>query len=196
VTAERRREAEPGEGAPRAEAAPRAAPGGEAAPHGEPGGEAAPHGEPGGEAAPRIEHAGVADLLAVVEDRREFWGDRQLPALHHPLLIYEFGQTAFVVRGEDGRVLAYLFGLLTPRGVGYVHVVAVRRGHRRGGLARALYERFAGAAREHGARSLKAFTRPENATSIAFHRAQGFGVTVTPDYAGPGETRVVFTREL
>jgi ribosomal protein S18 acetylase RimI-like enzyme len=112
------------------------------------------------------------------------------------LLIYEFGDTAFVVRGEEGEVVAYVFGLLTPRGVGYIHLVAVRDGHRREGLARALYERFATAARELGASSLKAFTQAENTRSIAFHRAMGFTVTEVEDYVGPGEMRVVFTREL
>jgi len=153
-------------------------------------GQAPPHG------AREPEHATIADLSAIVEELHEFWGERARAALHHPLLVHEFGDTAFVIRGEDGRVLAYLFGLVTPRGVGYIHLVAVRDGHRREGYARALYERFEAAARALGARSLKAFTQLANTTSIAFHRSLGFTATDTPDYAGPGETRVVFTREL
>jgi GNAT superfamily N-acetyltransferase len=143
----------------------------------------------------RIERATIDDLVAIMDDPRPFWGDRPL-LVHHPMLIHEFGDTAFVVRGEEAEVIAYLFGLLTPRGVGYIHLVAVREGHRRGGLARLLYDRFESAARTHGARSLKSFTQPANTRSIAFHSALGFTVTETPDYVGPGETRIVFTREI
>lgn len=153
-------------------------------------------GRPDDPAATRIERATISDLAAVVATRAEFWGERELPALHHPLLVHEFGETAFVIREDGGEVVAYLFGILTPELVGYVHLVAVRRDHRRAGLARTLYGHFEGAARSRGANSLKAFTRPENETSIAFHRSLGFTVTEVPDYAGPGETRVVFTREL
>jgi hypothetical protein len=35
-----------------------------------------------------------------------------------------------------------------------------------------------------------------NRRSIAFHRAQGFTATETADYAGPGETRTVFRKQL
>jgi GNAT superfamily N-acetyltransferase len=150
------------------------------------------------------ERATIADLAAVAGEPREFWGDRELPALHHPLLVHDFGETALVIRGDAGReegsggdrVIAYLFGLLTPSGVGYIHLVAVREGHRREGLARCLYARFEGVAREHGAHALKAFTQPINTRSIAFHGAQGFSATETPDYAGPGETRTVFWKAL
>jgi GNAT superfamily N-acetyltransferase len=150
----------------------------------------------------RIGTATIQDLAAVAGESREFWGDRELPALHHPLLVRDFGETALVIRGEAGDdrgaggVIAYLFGLLTPAGVGYVHLVAVREGHRRGGLARHLYERFEVLARERGAHALKAFTQPVNTRSIAFHRALGFTATETADYAGPGEMRVVLWKDL
>ena len=152
------------------------------------------------------ERATIADLAAVAHEPREFWGDRELPALHHPLLVYDFGETALVIRGDGGRaagaggggeeVIAYLFGLLTPSGVGYIHLVAVREGHRREGLARCLYARFEVLARKHEAHALKAFTQPINTRSIAFHRALGFTATETADYAGPGQTRTVFWRQL
>jgi GNAT superfamily N-acetyltransferase len=143
-----------------------------------------------------VERASIEDLATVADEPHAFWGERELPALHHPLLVHEFGETAFVVREEGGRVIAYLFGLLTPARVGYIHLVAVREGHRRAGLARALYGHFAAVARDLGATSLKAFTQPVNTTSIAFHRSLGFLVSEVPDYVGPGELRVVFTREL
>jgi ribosomal protein S18 acetylase RimI-like enzyme len=148
------------------------------------------------------ERATIEDLVAVAHEPREFWGDRELPALHHPLLVHDFGETALVIRGDSeeaeggGGVIAYLFGLLTPAGVGYIHLVAVREGCRREGLARRLYERFEELASEHGAGALKAFTQPVNTRSIAFHRALGFSATETANYAGPGETRTVFRKQI
>jgi GNAT superfamily N-acetyltransferase len=143
-----------------------------------------------------IERATIADLIAVNEERQWFWGERDTRFLHHVMLVREFGDTAFVVRDSEGKVIAYLFGLVTPARVGYVHLVAVREGHRGQGLARRLYAHFEEVARELGALRLKAITQPVNARSIAFHRALGFAVTEVDDYSGPGATRTVFWKEL
>src|SRR5438445_13266744 len=101
------------------------------------------------------------DLNSVVDEHAAFWGERDIRALHHPLLIHEFGDFALVAQDRDRPIAGYLFGLLTPKRIGYIHVVAVREGQRRGGLARLLYEEFAGVADRCGATALKAFTRPE-----------------------------------
>jgi GNAT superfamily N-acetyltransferase len=146
--------------------------------------------------APPIELATIADLIAVNEERQWFWGERDTQFLHHVMLVREFGETAFVVRDSEGKVIAYLFGLVTPARVGYVHLVAVREGHRGQGLARRLYARFKEDARELGALRLKAITQPVNTRSIAFHRALGFTVSEVADYSGPGATRIVFWKEL
>jgi ribosomal protein S18 acetylase RimI-like enzyme len=147
------------------------------------------------------QRATIDDFVAIVDERREFWGDRDLTALHHPLLVHEFGETALVIRDVgaergDGQVIAYLFGLLSPSGVGYIHVAAVRDGHRREGLARRLYEHFEELARVHGAHALKAITKPVNARSIAFHRALGFSANESVDHGGPGQTRTVLWKEI
>jgi GNAT superfamily N-acetyltransferase len=99
-------------------------------------------------------------------------------------------------------VIAYLFGLRSQtEPAGYVHLVAVREGYRRRGLARQLYRHFIEFARARGCREVKAITTPGNARSIAFHTALGMrmegepnaeGVPVVRDYSGPGEDRVVF----
>jgi ribosomal protein S18 acetylase RimI-like enzyme len=142
-----------------------------------------------------VEPATLDDLNAIVGEQPAFWGERDLRHLHHPLLIHEFGETALVIRSEQGEVLAYLFALLTPRQIGYAHVVAVREGHRRRGLGQLLYEELAQIAGRRGATTLKAFTRPENTPSIAFHTALGFSAEEVPRYAW-GEPRVVFRRTL
>jgi ribosomal protein S18 acetylase RimI-like enzyme len=143
----------------------------------------------------RIRRATMQDLNAVVADHAAFWGERDVRAIHHPLLIHEFGDFALVAQEREEPVAGYLFGMLTPKRVGYIHIVAVRDGHRRDGLARRLYGEFAGIAERSGATALKAFTRPENETSIAFHSALGFAVQEVPNYAW-GEMRVVFTRPV
>jgi ribosomal protein S18 acetylase RimI-like enzyme len=142
------------------------------------------------------ERATTADLLAIVDEQDAFWGGRDVTFLHPLMLVKEFGEMALVVRDTDGRVIAYLLGVLTLARAGYIHVVAVREGHREQGLARVLYRAFAQVAGEHGARSLRAITQPTNRGSIAFHRALGFTATEVEDYSGPGVTRVVFTRAL
>jgi len=64
-------------------------------------------------------------------------------------------------------------------------------------LGRRLYERFAAAAAERGATGLKALTSEENQGSVAFHRRMGFtDMTVMPDYAGGGRTRIVMRRSF
>jgi ribosomal protein S18 acetylase RimI-like enzyme len=138
----------------------------------------------------------MADLEEIWRLQHRFWGDRDLRALHHPLLVHEFGETALVARGESGVVAGYLFGMLTPSGVAYAHLAAVRDDHRRAGIGRQLYARLEEIARHRRAHALKAFTRPSNAASIRFHTSLGFTASEVPDYAGRGEARVVFWREL
>ncbi len=146
--------------------------------------------------APRVEPATIADLQAIVAALADFWGERDVAGLHHALYVREFGDTARVIRDGHGGVRAYLLGFLTPAHVGYIHVVAVREGHRGAGLARALYGDFEALARARGARSLKAITRPGNHGSVAFHRALGFSAREIAGYTAVGEPRIVFAREL
>jgi len=147
-------------------------------------------------AAPRIEPATIEDLQAVVAALSDYWGGRDVTHLHHALYIHEFGDTARVIRDRDGGVRAYLLGFVTPAGVGYIHVVAVRADSRGDGLARRLYEDFEALARAREATSLKAITRPGNNSSLAFHRALGFGGDELDGYTASGEPRIVFVRAL
>jgi ribosomal protein S18 acetylase RimI-like enzyme len=144
----------------------------------------------------RVTRATIDDLNAVVAAQQEFWGERDMSHLHHPMLVHEFGATSVVISDPDDGIVAYLLGFVTLEGVAYAHLVAVRGSHRREGLGRELYGAFEKLARERGASHLKAYTRPANAASIDFHRSIGMTVAEVPDYAGPGETRVVFRREL
>jgi len=77
------------------------------------------------------------DYNQILDELQEFWGARDTRHLHHPFLVHEFGNSAFVIR-NGVQVVAYLFGFLSQtEPVGYVHTVAVRTSARRQGLARA-----------------------------------------------------------
>jgi len=143
-----------------------------------------------------IRRATIEDLQAIVASLGEFWGERDTSGLHHALFVHELGETALVFHDDHGHPIAYLLGFVTPARVGYVHVVGVHEDHRRGGLARALYDEFESLARAHGATALKAITRPGNHGSVAFHSALGFAATEHAGYAASGEPRTVFWREL
>jgi ribosomal protein S18 acetylase RimI-like enzyme len=145
------------------------------------------------------------DYFQILDALPEFWDGRDTRALHHPILIHEFGNSAFVIR--DGlQVLAYLFGFLSQsEPVGYVHTIAVRAAARRRRLAQRLFDHFVEFARQHGCRHIKAITTPSNAGSIAFHKSLGMellgeanadGVPVIRDYAGLGVSRVVFWKAI
>jgi hypothetical protein len=141
------------------------------------------------------------DYEQILDALPEFWDGRDVRHLHHPFLIHEFGNTAFVIRDET-RVVAYLFGLFSQtEPVGYVHAIAVRASARRRRLAQHLYGHFVQMARRRGCRHVKAITTPTNAGSIAFHKSLGMrllgepnadGIPVVADYSGRGAPRVVF----
>jgi ribosomal protein S18 acetylase RimI-like enzyme len=144
-----------------------------------------------------IGRARVGDLGEILRDYERFWGDHTLPRyLHHPLFVYEFGDTAFVARQADGQIIGYLLGFIAPTGDGYIHFVAVRDDARGRGLARQLYEVFAAAAAERGATALKAITGPQNEGSILFHRKLGFEMSHIDDYGGTGRARLIMRRPL
>jgi ribosomal protein S18 acetylase RimI-like enzyme len=144
-----------------------------------------------------IGRARPGDLGEILRDYERFWGEHTLPRyLHHPMFVYEFGDTAFVARRADGQIAGYLLGFVAPTGDGYIHFVAVRDDARGCGLARQLYEVFAAAAAERGATALKAITGPNNEGSIEFHRKLGFEMTHVDDYGGTGRARLIMRRPL
>ena len=146
-----------------------------------------------------------ADFDQIRADTVDFWGSDRALSLHHPIFLYEFGNSAFVIK-DRGIVAAYLFGFISQaEPIGYAQFLAVRPAYRGQGLATHLYEHFTEFARARGCTGLKAFTRPFNAASIAFHKSIGMellgepdenGVPVIRDYAGPGEHRVVFRKRI
>lgn len=145
------------------------------------------------------------DYHQILDDLPEFWDGRDTHHLHHPMLIREFGNSAFVIR-NGAMVLAYLFGFVSQtEPVGYVHLIAVRASARRQGLGKELFQHFVEFARRHGCRHAKAITAPANSDSIAFHQSLGMqllgepdaqGIPVMADYAGRNQARVVFWKPI
>lgn len=153
------------------------------------------------------------DYQEILRDLSAFWDHRAdaVRPLHHPMFVHEFSTSAFVLRdafpdGETYLLAGYLFGFISQsEPVGYVHLAATRGAYRRRGLARRLYGHFIEFARSRHCRWLKAITTPGNAGSIAFHKSLGMdllgepneeNVIVKRDYAGPGQDRVVFFKDI
>jgi len=152
-----------------------------------------------------IVNCSKSDFDQIFLEIADFWGsDRTLP-LHHPMFLYEFGNSAFVIREED-KVIAYLFGFLAQTGpTAYIHLIGVRGSHQRKGLGSRLYEHFIQFAGKHGCKEIKAITSPANTQSILFHKAIGMqpvkgsaedGTPVVKDYSGPGKDAVLFCRKI
>ncbi len=144
----------------------------------------------------RIEPMTLADLAEVLAEHGRFWGDRDMRFLHQRVFVQEFGDTCLVGRGADRRIACYLLGFPAPRGLGYIHAVAVRDEARGGGCGSVLYRGFAAAVTALGANRLKAITSVANTGSVGFHRRLGFDVRQVADYGGPGVPMMVMTRAL
>jgi GNAT superfamily N-acetyltransferase len=146
-----------------------------------------------------------ADFDQIITDFIDFWGDERTKSLHNPILLYEFGNSAYVAK-EDNKVIGYLFGFISQtEPVGYVKFIGVRRSNQKRGIGRLLYEHFAEFARAKGCRELKAITSPTNKVSVAFHKSIGMelagepnaeGIPVVKNYSGPGIDRVVFRKKI
>jgi ribosomal protein S18 acetylase RimI-like enzyme len=151
-----------------------------------------------------------ADHARIVELVDEWWGGRHMRALLPRLWFQHFTGTSWIAEGEDGTLLGFLVGFVSPDhpDEGYAHMIATSPNGRRRGLGRALYERFFADVRAAGGRRVRAITWPGNRVSVDFHRRLGFrpddgpgttgiyGVPAHPDYDGDGQDRAVLIREL
>ena len=135
------------------------------------------------------------DRIAAVLD--DWWG-RPVRHLLPRLFLDHFHATSTVAEAGDD-LAGFLIGFLSPSrpDAAYIHFVGVHPAHRRGGLARVLYERFFALAAADGRTVVRAVTSPVNARSIAFHTALGFTASdPLPGYDGPGDVKVRFERPL
>lgn len=154
----------------------------------------------------QIEKCTIEDFYEITRDIIDFWGSDRTLHLHQPFLVYEFGNTAFVIK-DNGVVAAYLFGFFSQtESVAYGHLMGVREKYQRQGLGKLLWEHFISMAKSHNIKKIKGITTPKNSKSIAFHTKHiGMtmigapnedGINVIKNYSGINQDRVVFERIL
>lgn len=154
-----------------------------------------------------IKQMTLEDFFEIKQNLSILCGDRhkEIEYLHHPMLYYEFGKTAYVIRSKD-KIIAYLFGILPQTSeTAYVHLVAVDPSHRKNGYGSSLYRHFIDFAKSIGFKKVKAIASPQNAISISFHRKIGMkllgkenqdGVLVVNNYSSQGDELVVFEKKI
>lgn len=153
----------------------------------------------------KIQNCSHNDFLEILTDISDFWVNDRTSSLHHQMFVYEFGDTAYVIK-DIGKVVAYLFGFISQtQQLGYVHVVGVRRDFQNKGLGSLLYKHFIKYVKSKGCIKLKAITTETNELSIRFHKKIGMkllgekhktDIEVTKNYSGPGRDRVIFEKDI
>ncbi|MEV4072879.1 GNAT family N-acetyltransferase [Nonomuraea fuscirosea] len=146
---------------------------------------------------PTLRQAAPGDYDAIAAVVDGWWGRPILPALPRVFLDH-FHRTSLIAE-DAGALAGFLIGFPSPSqpDEAYIHFVGVAPGARKSGLARVLYERFFGLAREHGRHVVRAITSPGNTGSVAFHRRMGFDVTgPVAGYNGPGKDAITFSRTI
>lgn len=101
-----------------------------------------------------------------------------------------------MVAGADDGIRRYIFGFVTPDGIGYVHLIATQTTPAASVSDVACTQPSLKQPNVHRASRLKAITSVENTGSIAFHRSLGFDTKIVDDYNGPGRDMAVFHRDL
>lgn len=135
------------------------------------------------------------DYDQIVRVIDQWWGG-PTSALAHPMFFYELGRLARVVE-EDGELVGFLLGFICPEApVGYVHLIGIHPDYRRRGVARLMYMSFEADCRRANCQTLKAITTLGNEGSVRFHQALGWSLAEVENYAGPGRSRIVFTKDL
>jgi len=152
-----------------------------------------------------IEKCTIKDYHQIITNISDYWGSDRTLGVHHPMYIYEFGNSAYVIKVGD-HVIAYLFGFIAQTSpTAYVHLVGVHKDYQNKGIGSRLYNHFIDYAKDKGCNKLKAITPPINLVSIAFHKKFGMtllgkknadGIEVVSGYSRPGQDTVVFEKEI
>lgn len=133
--------------------------------------------------------------------RGEFWSSSVLPddevrCLHDPLFFHQLGGFGAVALTPADQDAGYLLGVVSADRLAVVHAVAVHPDHRGRGVAARLLDRFTGLAAGAGARAVQAVARPDDAAARGLAERLGASAAPSPDHAGPGADRVVYTRPV
>ena len=154
-----------------------------------------------------IRHLESADFDVISPVIDDWWGGRPVRGLLPRLFFEHFRPTSFAL-AEGQALLGFLVGFRSQSEptVGYVHFIGVHPASRGKGYGRSLYQAFFTAAESLGCTEVRAITAPVNESSIQFHQCLGFhilpgagqanGYAVCLDHAGPGQHRVLFSKQL
>jgi ribosomal protein S18 acetylase RimI-like enzyme len=154
-----------------------------------------------------IRHAEASDYQPIIAVVDAWWGGRRMADMLPKLFFVHFRPTSFVAE-SDGRIVGFIIGFVSQTfpEEAYIHFAGVDPEFRKGGLARALYEKFFSAVADLGCRTVRCVTSPVNKGSIAFHRRMGFvaegsgkivdSIPVVEAYDGKDEDRVLFFKAL
>ena len=137
------------------------------------------------------------DYYKLFDVLNEWWGGRQMTHLL-PRLFFEHFQTTSFIAQDNGSLSGFLVGFVsqTYPMEAYIHFVGVHPSLRKNGLAKQLYEKFFATVRNMGCHTVRCITSPVNEVSIAFHQRMGFSVSIGVDYAGPGQDRILFCKDI
>lgn len=144
----------------------------------------------------RLRRAAVADLPALVAlERQAFAGDRFSARQFRYLLTR--ARSTFLVAAADGPLLGYAVALYRAGATrARLYGIAVRRGTRPG-VATALVEAIAAAARARGCTALSLEVRADNDAALGLYRKLGFiAAGVIPGYYEDGAAAIRMRRDL
>lgn len=131
----------------------------------------------------------------LVSTQESFWGQRNLTGDLNAYWVRQFGADGLVARYKN-EIVGYLLGIVPLDGPGYIHLVAARNDFRHHHIGRQLYKAFFDRAKALGKSEVQATALPENVGAISFHSAVGFDSELVSDYAGVGNSRVLFSLSL
>jgi predicted GNAT superfamily acetyltransferase len=154
-----------------------------------------------------LRHVRESDYVPVISVIDDWWGGRHMADMLPKLFFQHFQDTSFVAEKND-QIIGFLIGFVsqTYPNQAYIHFIGVHPEHRKVGIAKRLYDMFFDKVKKRGCNMVRCVTSPVNKTSIAFHTRMGFkiekgngevdGVPVTINYAGKGQDRVLFVKEI
>ncbi|MCP3032336.1 GNAT family N-acetyltransferase [Halobacillus sp. A1] len=154
-----------------------------------------------------IRFVNSSDYYVISPLINDWWGGREMSAMLPKLFFDHFNNSSFIAE-DNGEIVGFLIGFMSQSKVdqAYIHFVGVHPDYREKHIGKHLYEEFYNAAQKEDRYIIKAITSPVNKTSVAYHTKMGFdikdgdkvtdGISVSSDYDGPGQDRVIFVKHL
>lgn len=132
------------------------------------------------------------DARAAGELAKELWADHAFPGSFYRQAVDSFGDSVFVAKTDEGKVVGYGVGLKEPYGdSAWILSVAVHPDYRKSGVGTMFLETFTAFFKERGVRSICATIDPANEASLTMCNKFGFvEVSREDDYFGEGLAQI------